>query len=258
MKKFPAGDFFSILLKEIMMKKVLLLVLAASFAVSSVFAAEAKVAEKAVSKKPVKKVVVEKAVKTEKIVKAEKKEGIKFGVKAGAALSTLHISGSGSAPPLKMQLGRSEGIFLLIPMGKALAFQPEVSYVHKGARLDTGGSDTHMAIMANYIDIQPLVKIRMGASNAPARFGLLVGPQLGIKTQIREQEWDSTSGGYTVATSSEAKSIDFGVVGGVGVDLKKVTIDVRYDLGLTNILDTGGIGSIMNRGFLATVGYVLN
>jgi hypothetical protein len=233
------------------MKKVLLLVLAASFAVSSVFAAEAKVAEKAAVKKTVKKEVVE------KVVKADKKEGIKFGVKAGAALSTLHISG-GDPPPLKMRLGRSEGIFLLIPMGKSLAFQPEVSYVHKGAGFDTGDPDVNVAILANYIDIQPLVKIRMGASNAPARFGFLLGPQVGIKTQIREQMSDSSGGMYFVATSSEAKSIDFGVVGGVGVDLKKVTFDVRYDLGLTNIVDMGGDTSVLNRGFLATVGYVLN
>jgi hypothetical protein len=82
---------------------------------------------------------------------------------------------------------------------------------------------------------------------------------MGLKIRLRMVEWNSTEGGYTNAPTDQVHSVDFGLVGGAGLDLKKVTFDVRYNLGLSNVAtDSGGPGSMKNRVLLGTVGYLFN
>jgi len=122
--------------------------------------------------------VVEKAVKTEKIVRSRKRNPPSSALKFGGALTTMALS-SGISEDLKMKLGLAEGIFLMVPLGKTLAFQPELSYIHKGAGIDTGSSTGKAKFEADYVEIQPLLKILWDCrERRPARTSSF-GPQVG-------------------------------------------------------------------------------
>jgi len=54
---------------------------------------------------------------------------------------------------------------------------------------------------------------------------------------------------------STLKSLDFGVVAGAGLDIKKFSLDVRYTMGLSKLDNTGAGLELKNGVFGAMLGY---
>lgn len=166
---------------------------------------------------------------------------IDAGRKAGLALGVAATVGIYRAP------AASAGFFLDV--------QPEVLYVAKGTNLDRD-SETLGAYHLSYIEIPLLVRagFRVAPNLAPY---LLFGPELGI---LLSAELENSRGEFE-DTKEGLKTTDFGLVfgGGVAIDIAAIkgalNVDARYDLGLTDINDTGAGGFVKNRAFFVMLGY---
>ncbi len=168
-----------------------------------------------------------------------------FGIKGGLTLAS--ISGD-DTDDLDSSMGFMVGGFAAIPLSPAISIMPEVYYAQKGAKFDAEGTDVDVNL--DYIDIPILLKYSIVGDGATPYF--LFGPSIGFNTtaEIAAEDESEDLGDFVSST-------DIGLVFGVGVDIQKFLIEVRYDLGLSNIWDVDDADSISNNnavfGFL--VGY---
>lgn len=107
-----------------------------------------------------------------------------------------------------------------------MAVQAEVLYSQKGAKF--GGE----SLKLDYVEIPILA---MWTAPAIGRFtpNLAVGPAVGFHIRAKAEDED---------IKDFIKTVDFGIAFGAGVKVDEigpgaVTFDVRYTLGLTNVLD---------------------
>jgi len=181
---------------------------------------------------------------------------VNFGIKAGANMAK--ITGDGwddvedfveASIDSKFKMGFAFGLTAEMPLGEGgFAIQPEVLYVMKGGKGDMTieGYDITAEIKQDYVEIPVLFKynLQTEGSVAPSFFA---GPVVAFNVASKV-EWDGIP---AEAPEDEVppdgdiennKSVDFGVTfgGGVGMavgETGKLTFDLRYTLGLTEIFD---------------------
>jgi hypothetical protein len=167
------------------------------------------------------------------------KAQFQFGVKAGANFSTVNgsdVSGAGTVT------GFNGGVYFKLPLTGHLSIQPELLYSGQGFEDNSGGVDAKQHF--NYFNIPFLLKYTHFS-------GLFVetGPQAGILTSANYK-----AEGVSTDDKSYYHSADFSWIVGVGfkIPTTPLSIDARYNFGLSNIENTsgtGGTGTIRNGSF---------
>jgi len=120
-----------------------------------------------------------------------------------------------------------------------MSIQPELLYVQKGAKIDTGFDEVDSKVHIDYIEIPVLLKASFGAGSAKPN--LFVGPAIGIlmsakvKTSVEGVDLGDLA---EVDMKDELNSMDLGLVIGGGVDIGKMLLEVRYEIGLSNLNKT--------------------
>lgn len=151
---------------------------------------------------------------------AAQAQSIKYGVKAGASLTTLTGSDSDGA---KNKFGFNGGVLANFGINDLFSIQPEVLYSMKGAKVD--GTDAHLNL--NYIDVPVLVKVATGAT------GLFfeLGPQVGFLASAKAK-----NNSVSVDVKDNAKNVDFGYAAGLGFQAASgPMVGLRYNGGFTSI-----------------------
>lgn len=178
--------------------------------------------------------------------------GPKFGVKGGVNLSQLFVD-QPNAQDENMKIGYHVGLFGKVPVTNFLAFQPELLYTNTGAKVTYGGSDlsTLLGIQEgevrfnlNYIQLPLTLVGNLGAFNIHA--GPYVSYLVGANVKDLKSA-DLTSNNLTDLKTSNFQRVDYGLVGGIGVDVKGVTIGARYNYGLREIGSSGLAGTLTNN-----------
>lgn len=126
------------------------------------------------------------------------------------------------------------GLFVELPVAPRVSIQPEVLYSTQGAKLEgsVAGVSTETTIRSQYINVPVLAKIYVVEG-----LNLQVGPQIGFLTG---GEITGRVGGVesTSDVTDSMNSIDFGAVVGAGYKVaNNITIDARYNFGLSNVMD---------------------
>lgn len=186
---------------------------------------------------------------------------LNLGLHAGPNFSTATIDDSAtSVQGIDTKTGLAAGAFLNFPLGPIFSLQPEVNYVQRGFEYKTSGTDFTSTFNLNYIEVPVLLKLDLLGHESPIRPSVFAGPMLSILTSKSITLKSSTS---TLELSGE--DIDIyndevlsAVVGGnldLSIsDLTSFGIDLRYCLGLTNVIDQskgGNTGVVMkNNGFM--------
>lgn len=166
-----------------------------------------------------------------------------FGLKAGVNLA--NISGD-DTDDLDSLTGFMGGGFVDIPMSPTFSIQPEIYYAQKGAKFNDTGTD--VSIKLDYVDVPLLLKYTMAGESARPYF--LFGPSIGFSINS-ELSADGQS-----ADLDNVASTDFGLVFGLGVNFQKFLLEVRYGLGLSNIIDDDtDPDSLNNTGIGILAGY---
>jgi len=151
---------------------------------------------------------------------------IQFGIKAGANLATLTGSDATGASTLA---GFNGGIFAKIPFAASLSFSPEIDYSGQGAKYSDQGVTGSQHL--NYLNIPLLVKYTHSSG-----FSVATGPQVGFLLSAKAKVQ-----GVSADDKNAYNSADFSWDFGVGYDIPKtgVGIELRYDLGISNIENNG-------------------
>lgn len=188
--------------------------------------------------------------------------GMRAGVKAGVDFSNL----GGDAEQLletslKSKTGFSAGAFLGFDLHRMFRLQLEGQYVQKGTKAEEQGVD--VKIKLDYIEFMvPLTLLIPTEGSVTPR--LYAGPAVGIEASCK---FSGTEGGVTIDVDcdsdeigAQTKSVDFGVFFGGGVDFAvgpgALTLDVLYNLGLSNINDVPDTSeSIKNQNIQVMAGY---
>lgn len=150
---------------------------------------------------------------------------VQFGVKAGANLTSLS-EGSGSLNS-DNRAGYLAGFWARFG-ALGFNFQPEIYVTSKNVDINNGtnGTATNRAKFTS-IDVPLLLGTKIGALGLGGRF--YAGPLLSFAIN-RDQ---SFFGAVGQAGSLNYKSSNFAITAGAGVDIQRVSIDLRYEAGLT-------------------------
>jgi hypothetical protein len=146
-------------------------------------------------------------------------QGIRLGVKAGAASSDL-----AKVDNTEAGWGFVGGAYAGIGLG-SIVIQPEVLYAERKTTLGSDGE-----LKQSYIDVPLLVGFNFGVIVKPF---LYVAPVLSFETSC----------GLTIdalsqeCTDFDTKSALFSGAIGAALDIAMFTIDVRYNLGFSDIAD---------------------
>ena len=161
------------------------------------------------------------------------KAQIQYGVKAGANFASMKIHPSVDGLSLGSKTDFNGGVFVGIPLVAGLSIQPEAYYSGEGSKVSGEGTGKYNL---GYIDVPVLVKYKHET-------GLFAetGPQIGFLLSAKAK----ADGGQSEDVKSSFKSTNFGWAFGVGYQLPVLPlgIDVRYNLGLSNIASGATDGS---------------
>jgi hypothetical protein len=171
-------------------------------------------------------------------------QGVHFGVKAGASLTTY----AGKGTDTFNNLTRFHGGLVLnkaLTNDGSFSLQPELLYSQKGAEVEQSGS--RFSSKLEYLDLPLLARFNAGG------FFVEAGPQLGYLLSH-----DSRFTGP--AQSVKYRKLDFRYAAGLGYQLESgLNAGVRYNGGLSDLFDQviGGTINPNNSAFQFYVGYQL-
>lgn len=161
----------------------------------------------------------------------------KFGLKAGLNMSNL----TGDIEGTSSKVGFHVGGFAEIKISDKFAVQPEVLFSTQGADADGGSYDF------NYLNVPVMAKYFVAE-----KFSLEAGPQVGFLMSAKI----NPDSGEEVDIKDELKSIDFGLNFGAGYDFTdNFSAGLRYNVGLSNLIDEDDAGEIKNSVLSLSVGY---
>ena len=152
---------------------------------------------------------------------------VNFGLKGGLNLATIDNNQNDN---VGSRVAYHAGLFANLPVSSQIAIQPEAVYSSQGAKYDFGNQDLNLTL--NYVNIPVMVQAMVGKG-----FYAQAGPQLGILTGVADKIDDTEIGSVT---TDDFKKTDVAL--GVGLGYKGLSgfgVDARYNLGLTNINNTG-------------------
>ena len=161
--------------------------------------------------------------------RSQASSGVALGLKAGGTLSDLV---GDDAVGFEAIYGFHAGAFANLSISKLFAFQPEVLYSQKGAKLATPVGD-YVTRRFHYVDIPLAFHVNTNG------FFLEAGPQIGILAAARD-----TYGSASVNVKTLFNDVDFGYLAGLGYQRKAgLGVGLRYNGAFTNVRKELSLGS---------------
>ena len=178
-------------------------------------------------------------------------QDMRFGAKAGLSLynTTTSFSGGGFSvdDTSDRRLGFAVGAYAIIPINERFSFQPELMFVQKGGKFTDeddflnddffndddffDGEGGTAELIFNYLDIPLLVRFDIPVEGSAAPY-LTAGPVVGILLSAKEE-----FNGESSSIDDEMKTLNFGLSLGGGFFINRLHFDLRYEIGLADILD---------------------
>jgi hypothetical protein len=178
------------------------------------------------------------------------RSNVSLGLKAGGTLSNLIGADAG---PYKNLLGFQAGVFANFGITSLVAFQPELLYSQKGAKLPIPNEED-VTRRFHYVDVPLAFHI-----NADGLF-FEAGPQVGFLVAAQ-----SKFGNTSTDVKDAYNSVDFGYLAGLGYQRKAgLGIGLRYNGAITNVRKEVTLGNITfqdrarNSAFQLYLSYSLN
>ena len=137
--------------------------------------------------------------------------------------------------------GGTFGAFMTYNISPSIAIQTELLFVAKGAGgwFLRGRSWRH-----DYLEIPVLVKYSLMPQKKLKPY-LFIGP---AGAYLLSAEFKSSFLGDTFDTGDAVKSTDFSIIFGGALEYRHFSFDVRYELGLVNVMDPDEWNTILDAG----------
>ena len=183
------------------------------------------------------------------------------GIKVGLNLANWtgdDADFTGDLDDKKIRTGFVFGGFITYEINETFSLQPEVYYSMMGVKYESSieGEDFTVTFKTDYIQIPILAKFNLSTKNN-VKPNIFIGPALSINLNAKyEMEVvGQTIEGDMKDFGMDIKSTDFGLVFGAGVNFGKISVDARYNLGLSTIPDTEEDVDIKNSVISIMLGY---
>lgn len=172
---------------------------------------------------------------------------VKFGAKAGLNIASLK-SDTNEFKDLDSKTSYHVGVMAELKISDKFAVQPELLFSSQGAKKDQSSelvgvkTTTEATWDFNYLNLPVMAKYYVTDG-----LSLEAGPQIGFLMSAEAKQKTTISGG-SINTENEVKedlkdttkSVDFGLNFGAGYKLGSgLSIGARYNLGLSNMVDSG-------------------
>lgn len=198
-----------------------------------------------------------------------------IGIKAGATLSSLSqyaFEDNVDEYDEKSTVGFQAGIFAELPISDGFSIQPELLWMQKGGKTlyaQVAGTEIERNLRYNYLEVPILAKVKAGSTDGSG-IGLFFygGPFISyalngnVKTEVGDNNIQDTD--FNFDDEDNQRRVDWGAAFGLGVNLGSLVLDLRYDLGINNLLDDdlgtqGGDDEpyLRTRSIGLTLGFVL-
>ena len=159
---------------------------------------------------------------------------VSLGIKAGASLTsfvgadTNTLQGNSA---YDYRFGFHAGVFANIGFAKLFAFQPELIYSQKGAKVrDVVDVSTRL----HYVDVPLAFHVNTDG------FFFEAGPQVGFLVAAKAE-----NGSTSIDIKNSYKSVDFGYLAGLGYQLKHgLGVGLRYNGAFTNFPNSLTVGNV--------------
>lgn len=163
--------------------------------------------------------------------KAQDSNPVRFGIKGGANFSTLYAN---DVDNTKMRTGFNVGLFAKLPLTSYIAVQPEIYYTTKGGDVTYNNTfvDGTAGFHLNYIEI-PLMLV----GNITQNFNVHAGPYAAflISGKVKNESNVNLFDFEENLNTDDYNTFETGLAIGAGIDLKAVSLGVRYNHGLTSV-----------------------
>lgn len=167
----------------------------------------------------------------------------KIGLKAG--LNVANVALDPEVVEKGSRLGFHGGLLAHIHLSPQFGLQPEVIYSNQGFEDKTNNAEWKL----NYLNIPVMLQYMFDNG-----FRISAGPQVGFLLDGKV----GGDNGADVDISDDLKKIDAGIGAGIGyLSYSGFGVEGRYNLGLTNINETG-VNELNNRVFQISLFYMLD
>jgi len=175
---------------------------------------------------------------------AEAEVTFDLGIKGGVSLARImeiDLSSGGLKDPSSTMTKPVFGGFVAINLNQTFTFQPEVYYLTQGGVWDEDfeGLLYHWVHTLRYIHIPLLAKIHLMKEGKAIPI-LFAGPAVDFLVSARHKLTIDGVVDYDEDFKSDLKGTNFSLVFGGGVEMMldklMLVLDIRYDLGLANIV----------------------
>jgi hypothetical protein len=165
----------------------------------------------------------------------------KFGVKGGLNLSNLYTD---QADDNNLKAGFNLGLYAKLPLTKGLSIQPELIYSGKGAKLTYNNvllGKGEYRFNLNYVEVPVLLVI-----NLAKNFNIQAGGYVSYlaSANITDLKNNGTNNDIKNLNAENFNRLDYGLAGGIGVDVSNFTIGARYNYGLKELGSSGLAGQL--------------
>ena len=176
-----------------------------------------------------------------------------FGVKGGISFVSLSFDDVDQGDEVSSRTSYVIGGFVGIPVTPMISVQPEVLWAPAGTEVtsaELGGQTAEISF--NQVQVPVLLKANIGKSST--RPFVVVGPVFGFKAsklKFKIADFETTDPEET--GDNDASSTDVAIAFGGGVDVGKLSVEVRYNLGVKD-LDTSS-DSAKTRSLMLLAGF---
>jgi hypothetical protein len=172
-----------------------------------------------------------------------------LGIKAGPNFAKIDTDAD-AGTNYKSRTGFHGGAFALIKLTK-IGIQPEIIFSQQGSKVTFNNED--LEANYSYLNIPIILKIYLVAG-----LNLQAGPQFGFVTSAKQDIIDDNGDVTEQDVKDAMKKSDISAGLGAGWDLPfGLTIDARYNLGLSKLYDGADAPEAKNQVFQLSLGYKL-
>jgi len=182
-------------------------------------------------------------------------QGTVFGVKGGVNWTSLSFDPGEPGDDPSSRTSYAIGGFVGIPITPMISVQPEVLWAPAGTKItspELGGQTAEISF--NEVQVPVLLKANIGKSST--RPFVVVGPVFGFKaSKLKFKLGDMETDDPEITGDDTASSTDVAIAFGGGVNMGKLSVEVRYNLGVKDLDTTDTSAKTRSLMLLAGIGF---
>jgi hypothetical protein len=169
---------------------------------------------------------------------AHAQDGRRMGIKGGLNATNIYQNDINDE---NARFGFNLGLYGQILSSDVFAIQPELLYSTKGARWEyTGGVEQSIDFNINYLDLPVLAVFKLGKTAE-----IHAGPYVGYLLSAKIKYDGDLANGTDNIDRDDLNTLDYGLVGGLGLNFGGVQVGARYNYGLAKIASSDGAKSVL-------------